>query len=126
MNLLKKISLIAMIIGYLLAGVNHFRAPESYYRIIPPYMPWPKLLNILAGFFEILFGLLLIYKYTRPMAARGIILLLILFIPVHVDMVIRAPFQLGSLYVTPLIAWVRLVVLQPVLIWLGWQYTRSE
>jgi len=124
MNLLKKISLVAMIIGYLLAGVNHFRVPESYIRIIPPYIPLPKLMNLLAGFFEILFGLLLIFKRTRILAARGIILLLILFIPIHVDMVIRAPFQLGGLYVTPLIAWIRLAVLQPLLIWWAWWYTR--
>ena len=126
MNLLKKISLVAMIIGYLLAGVNHFRVPESYIRIIPPYIPLPKLMNLLAGIFEILFGFLLIFKRSRILAAWGIILMLIAFLPVHIDMVIHAPFQLGSLHVTPLVAWVRLVVLQPLLILWAWWYTRKE
>ena len=126
MKLLKKVSLVILIIGYLIAGANHFRAPESYFRIIPAYIPLPKLMNLLAGFFEILFGLMMIFKITRFWAAWGIILMLIAFVPVHIDMVLHAPFQLGSLYVTPLIAWIRLVVLQPLLILWAWWYTKVD
>ena len=126
MRLLKKVMLVILVIGYLVAGANHFRAPESYIRIIPPYIPLAKLMNILAGISEILFGLLLIFKQTRILAAWGIILMLIAFFPVHIDMVIRAPFQLGGLYVTPLIAWMRLVVLQPLLILWAWWYTKKD
>jgi uncharacterized membrane protein len=125
MTLLKKVSLVILVIGYLAAGANHFRVPDMYIRIIPQYIPLPKLLNILAGFFEILFGFLLIFKRARILAAWGIILMLIVFLPVHIDMVIRAPFQLGSVYVTPLIAWIRLVVLQPLLIGWAWWYTKN-
>jgi uncharacterized membrane protein len=124
MKMLKKASLAVLIVGYLLAGANHFRSPESYLHIIPQYILLPKLMNILAGFFEILFGILMVFKMTRPWAARGIILMLIAFLPVHIDMVLHAPFQLGSLYVTPIIAWIRLVVLQPLLAWWAWWYTR--
>jgi uncharacterized membrane protein len=123
--MLKKISLILLIAGYLIAGANHFRAPESYYTMIPDYMPFPKFLNLAAGFFELLFGILLIFRKTRALAAWGIIVLLILFIPVHIDMVLRAPFYLGSLYVTPLIAWLRLVVFQPLLILWAWWYRKG-
>jgi uncharacterized membrane protein len=121
MKLLKKIGLVILIIGYLAAGANHFRAPESYIPIIPTYIPFPKFVNIAAGFFELLFGFMLIFKETRTTAAWGIIILLVLFIPVHVDMVLHAPFHLGKLYVTAPIAWLRLVVLQPLLIvWARW------
>jgi uncharacterized membrane protein len=99
--------------------------PASYIRIIPPYIPYPKLMNLLAGIFEILFGTLLIFKRTRPFAAIGIALMLLAFLPVHIQMVIDAPLQVGSLTVTPLIAWLRLA-LQPVLIiWVLW-YVRVE
>ena len=126
MKLLKKVMLVILVIGYLVAGANHFRAPEMYIRIIPQYIPLSKLMNLLAGVFEILFGFLLIFKRSRKIAAWGIILMLIAFLPVHIDMVIRAPFQLRSLYVTPLIAWIRLVVLQPLLILWAWWCTRKE
>lgn len=110
-----------MVLFYLTAGVNHFRSPGSYIRIIPHYLPYPILLNILAGCFELLFGLLLLFPKTRALAACGIILMLIAFLPVHISMIGDTPLKLGNLLVTPLIAWIRLVVLQPLLIlWAGW------
>jgi uncharacterized membrane protein len=122
---IKKISLVILVLFYLVAGINHFHNPESYYRIIPNYIPYPILVNMLAGCFELLFGLLLISRKTRPYAAWGIILMLIAFLPVHISMIGDAPLQLGSLKVTPFIAWVRLIILQPLLVlWAGW-YTKK-
>ena len=125
MKLVKKVSLAILIIGYLYAGVNHFRNPVSYIHIIPHYFPFKVFINYLSGFLEILFGFLLIFKSTRKWAAVGICLLLIAFIPVHVQMIIDAPFKLGTFIVTPLVAWVRLA-LQPILIlWACW-YTKPD
>jgi len=76
MTLTKKVSLIVLIIGYLLAGINHFAHPDSYIHIIPHYIPFPKLMNILAGGFELLFAVMLIFPRTRPIAAWGTILML--------------------------------------------------
>jgi uncharacterized membrane protein len=125
MKMFKKISLTILIIGYLYAGTNHFREPASYIRIIPPYIPYPKLMNLLAGIFEILFGLLLTPKTTRPLAAWGILLMLAAFLPVHIQMIIDAPLKLGTFTVTPLITWIRLF-LQPVLMLWAWWYTKPD
>ena len=73
----------------------------------------------------LLFAVLLMFRKTRAVAAWGIIGLLVLFIPVHIDMVLRAPFYLEKLYVTPLIAWLRLLVFQPLLILWAWWYRRE-
>ncbi|HZX57438.1 MAG TPA: MauE/DoxX family redox-associated membrane protein [Mucilaginibacter sp.] len=121
----KKISLVVLIIFYLVAGINHFRNPNSYYRIIPPYIPYPILVNILAGCFELLFALGLIFSKARRFAAWGIILMLLAFLPVHISMIGDAPLKLGNLLVTPLIAWIRLVALQPFLILWVWWYTKK-
>jgi uncharacterized membrane protein len=107
------------------AGINHFRNPESYYRIIPYYLPYPILLNALAGCFELLFGIMLIFPKTRPLAAWGIILMLIAFLPVHISMIGNAPLKLGDLTVTPLLAWIRLMILQPLLILWAWWYVKK-
>jgi len=69
---------------------------------------------------------MLIFEKTRKLAAWGIILMLIAFLPVHIQMVKDAPLLLGNLLVTPLIAWIRLVVLQPLLIIWAWWYTRAN
>lgn len=115
-----------LILFYLVAGVNHFRNPGSYLRIIPHYIPYPVMVNILAGCFELLFALLIIFPKTRGLAAWGIIMMLLAFLPVHISMIGDAPLKLGDLLVTPLIAWVRLVVLQPLLILWAWWYTRNS
>src|SRR5579859_6818119 len=120
---LKKGSLIILILFYLVAGSNHFRDPESYIKIIPDYLPFPGILNLMAGFFEVLFAVLLIFNKTRQMAAFGIILMLIAFLPVHISMIAEAPLHLGQIVVTPLIAWIRLVILQPLLILWAWWFS---
>jgi uncharacterized membrane protein len=125
MKSLKKISLLILIFGYLYAGVNHFLNPVGYIRIIPHYIPLPKLVNYLSGMFEILFGLLLIAKISRPIGAIGICLLLIAFLPVHIQMIIDAPFKLGTFTVSPLVAWIRLA-LQPLLILWAWWYVKKD
>ena len=120
MQIFKKISLFILVAGYFIAGVNHFYNPQSYYHIIPSYLPFPVVLNILAGFFEILFALMLMWTKMRRVASYGIILLLIVFLPIHITMLFNAPLMLGDLYVTPTLAWIRLL-LQPVLmLWAWW------
>ena len=123
MSTLKKISLVLLIIGYVAAGINHFRMPQFYIGIIPAYMPFPNILNTLAGVLEIAGGLGLILKSTRKFAAWGIVLLLIAFIPVHTAM-LSGHTQLNSAPVHPVWAWVRLFF-QPVLIVWAWWYTRD-
>jgi len=125
MNKLKKTGLVVMVIFYLVAGFNHFYNPSSYLKMIPAYLPYPKIINLAAGFCELWFAIMLIFNKTRTFAAWGIILMLIAFLPVHIQMVKDAPFLLGgSITVTPLIARIRLLVLQPLLILWAWWYTR--
>jgi uncharacterized membrane protein len=104
MKSLKIFSLIGLIVGYLYAGINHFRNAASYWHVIPAYIPYPKAINLFSGIFEIAFNLLLIFPKSRQLAAWGIILMLIAFLPVHINMVIYAPLPLGSLTVTSLMA----------------------
>jgi uncharacterized membrane protein len=120
MQISKKISLVILVIVYLAAGINHFRNPVSYYNIIPNYFPFPVVLNILAGFFETLFALLLIWPKTRKLAVYGIILLLVLFLPVHITMIGNAPLKLGNLLITPTLAWVRLLFQPVLMLWAWW------
>ena len=124
MKALKKVSTITLILGYLAAGINHFRVPEFYIAIIPQYIPHPQFMNAAAGICEIIFGLGLAFKVTRKHAAWGIILMLAAFFPVHISMITDAPFKVGSTTVVPLLAWVRLA-LQPVLMAWAWWHTRD-
>ncbi|WP_462264832.1 DoxX family protein [Mucilaginibacter sp.] len=124
MSLIKRISLTLLIILFLAAGINHFWHPAGYLRIIPAYLPFPALLNYVSGSCEILFAVLLLFKSTRKTGAWLIVLMLAAFLPVHVDMLLHAPMQLGNLKVTPLVAWIRLL-LQPVLMLWAWWHTKD-
>ena len=81
---MKPISLIVMAIFYLLNGINHFRAPELYLRIIPPQLPYPQELNFVSGGAEILLAALLVVPATSRYAAWGLIALLIAVFPANI------------------------------------------
>jgi uncharacterized membrane protein len=120
MTTLKKVSTITLIFGYIAAGIIHFRVPEFYIAIIPQYIPYPQLMNAIAGIFEIIFGLGLAFKITRRYAAWGIVLMLAAFLPVHISMITDAPFKVGSTTVGPLLAWLRLALQPALMVWAWW------
>ena len=73
-----------MAVLYIAAGVNHFRMPAFYIRIIPPALPAKALINTVAGVAEIVLGLALLHPASRSWAAWGVILLLIAIFPANV------------------------------------------
>jgi len=114
---------VLLVIGYIAAGINHFRVLAFYIGIIPHYLPYPVILNTLAGICEITFGLMLIVKATRKIAAWGIVLMLIAFLPVHIAM-LGGHTEVNGAPILPVWAWVRLFF-QPVLIGWAWWHTRE-
>lgn len=109
-----------MILFYFLAGFNHFIKPTNYINLIPSYLLWPETLNYLAGFFELIFAILLIPIKTRRYASWGIILMLIAFMPTHIYMIQKAsinPLELGKIKITPFIAWLRIPLQGILVIW---------
>lgn len=76
---------------YIFAGTMHFVKPRMFVKIIPPYLPNPKVLNAIAGASEIILGLALLFPSTRSIAAIGIILLLLAVFPANIYM-----FQKGA------------------------------
>jgi uncharacterized membrane protein len=125
MSIFKKISLIVLIIAYIVAGTLHFTSPDGYIKIIPDYLPFKGVLNSIAGVCEVGFALLLIVPKTRPYGAWGIVLMLFAFMPVHINMIVNAPMQVGSLLVTRTIAWIRIPFQVLFVLWAYW-YTGKE
>jgi uncharacterized membrane protein len=120
-KIVKQILFFLLIVFYLFAGYNHFANPSFYMPIIPPYLSdWAKEINLLSGIAEIVLALLLIPKATRTLAVKGIIIMLIAFIPSHIYFIQKGDFLLGSFTITPLLSFVRLFVGQPILILWAW------
>ena len=111
------ISVWACAVFYVIAGINHFLATDAYASITPQWLPEPRLLIFLSGAAEMLLGLLLLPRSTRKIAAILIVLMLVVFIPIHIDMIQRAPFMLGNFMITKLIAWIRLPMQLLLILW---------
>uniref|UniRef100_UPI004049AB72 DoxX family protein n=1 Tax=Flavobacterium sp. TaxID=239 RepID=UPI004049AB72 len=104
---------------YVLAGLNHFRSPKIYIKIMPPYLKFPKFLNALSGLVEIIFGVGLFFLQTQKWASWGIILMLLSFLTVHFYMLTNSKAAMG------LPKWVLIlrIPLQFGLIYWAYQYT---
>jgi uncharacterized membrane protein len=80
----KTVLLYLMAAFYIFGGYNHLANPEFYLAIMPPNLPEPELLNVVAGLAEILLGVFLLDPRTRALAAWGIIALLVAVFPANV------------------------------------------
>jgi len=101
---------------YIIAGINHFRVPRLYLKIIPPYLPNPRLLNYISGIAEIVLGILLCFPETKSFAAWGIIVLLFAVFPANLYMYLNDKASLG------LSKWVRFIRLPLQIILIYWSY----
>ncbi|MGA0559106.1 DoxX family protein [Larkinella sp. VNQ87] len=115
MNNLSLYSIAALYAG---SGLLHFFYPEPYLRIMPPYIPYHRLMVILSGIAELALGIGLLFPETRSLSAWGLILLLIAVFPANLYMATSDRFE----SIPAWIRWGRLP-LQGVLIWWAWRFT---
>jgi len=122
MSTLKLVMKYLCAVFFIGAGINHFRDPQFYLQIMPPSLPWHRALIFISGFFEIALGVLLLIPKFTPLAAWGLILLLIAVYPANIHMALNYTNYPGL----PLwFHWVRLP-LQFVFIAWAWWFTTKE
>ena len=79
----KFITIIIMSCFYMNVGLKHFIEPEWFLQIMPPNFPHHYEAVYWSGFFELLFGFLLINPMTRQLAGWGIIFVMITVFPAN-------------------------------------------
>jgi len=104
---LKSISIIIMATFYVTVGISHFTKPLLYLQIVPPFLPFKLELVYISGFFEILFGTMIMYKKTRFVAGWGLIMLLVAVYPANLYLAQTDGMAMGT---TAVIAWARLPI----------------
>lgn len=115
-----------LILFYLFGGINHFWHPEFYIPLIPDYFPDKEFINIVSGITEIVLALGVVFKITRKLAAIGIIVLLIAFIPAHWYF-IQLGGCIGDGLCAPVwVGWVRLILIHPLLMWWAWSVGKAR
>jgi uncharacterized membrane protein len=106
---------------FIVGGVAHFVATETYMKIMPPYLPYHRALVLVSGVFEVALGSILIVPATTRLAAWGLIALLVAVFPANVYM-----YQHAEIFnISPMLLLMRLP-LQGVLIYWAFVYTRPS
>jgi uncharacterized membrane protein len=112
---------IILAILFIITGSLHFVVPQSYLKIMPPFLPAPLTLVQISGAAEIVGGLGLFVPSTRQAAAWGLVVLLIAVLPANIFMVIdHARFASIPLWEL----WLRLPLQLPLIYW-AWLYTKT-
>ena len=84
MKIFKLITIIIMAYFYISVGIKHFTEPEWFLQIYPPFLPFGLAAVYISGFFEVLFGIMLLIPKTRYYAGWGLIALLIAVFPANI------------------------------------------
>jgi len=121
----KRVLLWIMAAFYILGGVLHLRRPEFYMPMMPPYLPWHAALVFLSGVAELGLGMAVLVPFLRPIAAWGIILLLIAIFPANVHIALYNVPVFGNAEGAGIWNWVRLPFQAVFILW-AWWYTKPD
>jgi len=102
---LKFLTILIMSCFYMNVGVKHFVEPEWFLQIMPPNFPHHYQAVYWSGFFELLFGFLLINPYARFIAGWGIIFVMITVFPANLYLAVNDGAVMG---ISKELAWGRL------------------
>lgn len=92
-TVLKIILALFMIYG----GVQHFAKPDFYIPFVPSFLPYPVAIISISGVIEIVLGIvLLLNKKYAKWGALGVLVLMILFLPIHIWDVFSETPAIGS------------------------------
>lgn len=111
----------AVFLGLVLVsgGLGHFLTPESFVPFIPDFVPYRETIIYLSGGLEVILGVGVFSRTGRPVAARLIMWLLIIYTPLHVIDLMRADPAIGD----RTMALLRLPI-QGLLIWVALQLSK--
>ena len=107
---------------FFVGGVSHFAFPQSFIKIVPPYIPYPELCVFVSGAFELLGAFGLWIKSLRSLAGYGLMCLTVVITLANVQMYLH-PELFPSIP-----EWLLILrfTIQALLIWLIWWCSRPE
>lgn len=103
---------------FILAGINHFRSPEFYLPMMPPYIPAHEFMVMLSGVTEIIAGIMLLIPATIRAGAWLVIAHLVIFMTVHIYMLQEADGKFADIPNIGL--WLRIPMQGLFILWAWW------
>jgi uncharacterized membrane protein len=100
-----------------LIGVLHFAVPDPFVSIVPAWLPAPRALVLVSGFFEILGGVGLLVPRVRRAASWGLVALYVAVFPANINMVVHPELGRG---IPEWSLWARLPLQFVLIAWAIW------
>jgi uncharacterized membrane protein len=113
-----------MALFYVFAGIQHFRVPDFYMPMMPPYLPWHAELVFLSGVAEVLCGLGVLIPATRKYAAWATIALLVAVFPANIHVAVNNVPVFGATEGAGTVGYIRLPLQLVLIAWAYW-YTKD-
>ena len=85
----RSVGLLLLALFWIVAGLNHFRDPAFYLRIMPPWLPAHEALVAWSGVAEVAGGIAVVIPRLRVLAGWGLIVLLVAIYPANVEMALH-------------------------------------
>lgn len=92
---MKRLLRIVMGLAFGMIGILHFTRERQFRRIVPHYLPLRKTAVLVTGVFEMMIGLVLVFKHPSYMFKHGIIAFLWAVLPANIYMA-RKQLPLGD------------------------------
>jgi uncharacterized membrane protein len=106
---------------FIFGGVNHFRVPDFYLKIMPDYIPAHAFVVQLSGVTEVIAGIMLLVPATSVWGAWFIVAHLVVFFTVHFWMIQHAEDRYSDVPLALL--WFRIVLQVVFIVWALWFVT---
>lgn len=78
------------------AGVQHLLKPDFYIPFVPSFLPFTMAIVYASGIIEILLGVFLLIPKFAKLGALGLLVLMLLFLPIHIWDVFSETPAIGS------------------------------
>ena len=116
-DLMAKVFTILLGLIFIAGGLGHFFIPDVYRPFFPDWVPYPDLVIYASGVVEVLVGvaMFIFIPQYRKWGALGILILLILFLPLHIrDLFLDEPVLKETAIV------IARIPIQLIMIWMAW------
>ncbi len=104
---------------FFLAGISHFTQLEEFAKIVPPLLPFPKLIVQVTGVMEIVFAAGLLWPKTKYYTGILLALFLLAVLPANIYMAL-ADIPFNGTDLTTFQLWLRVFLQFPLIALILW------
>ncbi|MDB2438493.1 DoxX family protein [Hellea sp.] len=104
---------------FFVAGIMHFVQDDSFAAIVPPVLPFPKLIVWVTGVMELVFAVGLVLPKYRKAAGFWLAPYLLAVLPANIYMAMHN-IPLGDMAASPTALWVRVALQFPLIALILW------